>query len=149
MTRCAYCHKEIPAGEAVKNGKIYTCREHVREGMMVKAVWKDIAFILDDCQYSLVYKLLNPMIQTQNIEKVRYFLADRKDAMSNYLKTKDFSSDYPKICYFKKMLENNLEKYKYVEPKPVVDKPIDDGMSYKIVVPHRKKKRSLNEILGG
>lgn len=149
MAKCIYCHKDIPTGQEVRiKSRTFACKEHIREGMMIGAINDDLRFILGDCNWALMKKLLDPVLSKASVEKVRYFLQDRKDQMNHYLNQKEFSSDYHKICYFRKMLDNGLNEYKYAD-EPIIIKEVDDGSQYHTIIPKRKKKKSLNEILGG
>lgn len=152
MPKCFVCKCEIPLAEAVLisegKRKVYCCPEHVQEGMATKGVQEDLWFILDHPNFALMYRTIWPVIQQAGVQKARYYLQETKERWIKYLAGKSFQDDFAKIRYFRKVLENNLINYKYVEPGHS-EKQFDDGMSYETIVPKHKKRKTLNDILGG
>lgn len=151
MPKCIVCHQTLTQKSAVplnqEGRKEYACSEHVREGLMIRAIREDLSFILFDCpSYGLITKKVWPTIEQYGIEKARFYLQDNKASIRRYLRNKSFSSEWAKICYFNKMLITGLSGYHYVDD-PFYNKPIDETV-YQPVIPKRKRRKSLNEIIG-
>ncbi len=153
MKKCMICHKPLSQEEGVmieQEKQIYTCSNHVHDGQLLVAVIKDLLYILDGKNhFPIIWDTLRPTLLKLGMEKARHYLRENRDYWSEYLAKKDFSNIYGKVTYFQKILENNLPKYHYSPPKIYEKVNIDDGMSYRTIIPKRKKRKSLNEILGG
>lgn len=147
------CQKPLSKKEGVMidlEKKIYTCSNHVHDGQLLVAVIKDLLYILDENNnFPIIWDTLRPTLLKLGMEKARHYLQENRDYWSGYLAKKDFSNIYGKISYFQKILENNLPSYQYKLPKTHEKENVDDGMTYQTIIPKRKKRRSLNEILGG
>ena len=153
MQKCVICQKPLSLTERVviqETKKICACTNHVHQGQLLVAVIEDLIFILDGKNdFPLIWDTIRPTLLKAGMEKARYYLQENRDHWSQYLAKKDFSTMQAKVAYFRKVLENNLAEYHYVPQKVYEKANIDDGMAYRTVIPKRKKRKTLNEILGG
>lgn len=152
MPKCLVCKKTLKQAEAVPihGGKktVYSCQEHVQEAKMRVAIDRDLIYILDPSCYSLIVKFLIPLIEKEGIEKSRAYLQETKEYWQNYMRNKNFNSSFHKVAYFKKIMEDKLHSYNYKEEK-ITTKVNQEENTVKTIIPQRKRRKPLNEILGG
>ncbi len=129
--KCAFCHKEIDKKEAIavlkgKRNRYFCSKEHVEKMNERDEFYYKTQDIFGKTTNTLFYKELDQIGSVHGFKKMKHYLIENEQYLTNLMKTKSFQSEYGRVRYFAAVLKNSLGDF--------VDEKIDSD--YNTVVDH-------------
>lgn len=135
--KCKYCGKSIDTKNAYKVvvGKInrYFCNEEeyniVHKAQQIKDDTFNIIYEIFGRKITntILYKEINELSSIYSFEKIKAYLSENIEYLSNIIQKKSFQSEYAQIRYFVAILKNSLTDFKY-EKKEKINKEVEIDM---------------------